>query len=147
MGSDAEKVMDKFMKFYWYREMNEDDWMNYALLEEAKKDRKLSTDERNLLSLYEDMRTEYLNKVLDKLDAETGIDHVILSFQIHLDAWPSQVFIAFTEKDDMDNEETVGRVCMTISALCDKAVVDKGFADAEMYRQNDADVTVTIKEN
>lgn len=146
MGSNAEQVMDRFMKkLYWYRDMNEDDWMNYALLEEARKYRPLTTDEQHLLSTFESMRTEFFYKVLDKLDVDTGIEHVILQFDLNLDDWPCQVFIAFTEKSDMNNEECIGRVSMTIDSLCDKDIVDKAFAQAEMYRQNDQEVTVNVK--
>ncbi len=41
MGFDA----DKFLKFCVHKTMNEDDWMYYALLCEAKKNRTLSTED------------------------------------------------------------------------------------------------------
>lgn len=120
------------------RKMNEDDWMNYALLWEALKYRALTIEEEALYELYEEMRIEFFDKVLNKLDEDTGIQHVILSFHINLNKDPeSQVVIRFTEKADMDSEDTVGCICMSIRSLTDKDKVDNAFATAESYRQND----------
>jgi len=126
--------------------MNEDDWLNYALLWEAMKYRTLTPEEDELYKLYQDMKVEYFNGILNKLDEDTGIQHVILYFYINLNEDPeNQVAIGLTEKEDMDYEENVGRICMSISSLTDRDKVDNAFATAEIYRQNDARCTLKIK--
>lgn len=139
MGFDADKL-------YWHRKMNEDEWLNFALLWEAKQYRTLTPEEIELYGLYNDMRVEYFDEILNKLDEDTGIQHVILYLYINLNEDPeNQVAIGFTEKEDMGREENVGRICMSISSLTNRDKIDNAFATAESYRQNDAQCKLKVK--
>jgi len=140
MGSNADKLQ-------WRRKMNEDEWLNYALLWEAIKDRLLTNEEFELYRQYNDMRAEYFNEILIKLDEDTGIQHDILYFYIDLNEDPeNQVAIKFTEKErDIGREENVGCIRMSISSLTNRDKVDNAFATAELYRQNDVQCMLKVK--